>query len=161
MPEPIPMTAENLARLRSEIETLKTQERAKIRADLAHARSFGDFNENAELDEAKRAHSALEGRIRQLEAILGRAQVVESSCASEISVDTKVTALDLQANEEIHFIIGLNGLSDSDAILVTPDSPMGRALIGKCVNDTIEVEAPGGSHKLQITAITFSAGSGA
>ena len=79
MPPPIPMTAEELERLRAELERLKTEGRRQAREELAKARSFGDFRENAEYDEAKRAHAMLEGRIRELGDLLGSAQVVEAA----------------------------------------------------------------------------------
>ena len=78
MSDSIPMTAEEVQRLRDELEHLKTTGRRHSREELAKAMSFGDFRENSELDEAKRAHSVLEGRIADLQTLLGRAKVVSA-----------------------------------------------------------------------------------
>jgi transcription elongation factor GreA len=151
----IPMTPENFKRLCAELETLKTTERRQIREALAHAMSFGDFSENAELDEAKRAHSTLEGRIAQLEKMISRAEVIDLAESDQISVGATVIAEDLARQEEICLLVGVGNHDHAEAIVVTPDSPIGRELMGKRAQDEIEVETPAGRQKYRILSIAY------
>ena len=155
MPAPIPMSAEEIGRLRAELEHLKTAGRRRAREELVRARSYGDFRENAEFAEAKRAQAMLEGRIAELGGILGRAEVAESGTTSRVAVGATVVVLDLEAAEEICFTVRASGHSESGATLVTPDSPMGRALMGKSLSDEVEVEAPSGKHRYRILSVSF------
>lgn len=157
----IPMSEEQLARLRAELARMKSEERKQIRVDLAHARAFGDFNENAELDEAKRAHAALEGKIAQLEKIIARAEVIDATEPDRVSVGAKVIAADLGTQEELHFSIGSGGLEDPEAIVVTPDSPLGRGLMGLRAQEEVEVETPVGKQRYKILAVEFPGNDGA
>jgi len=155
MPQQIPMTAEELARLRAEFERLKTQGRRQAREELAKARSFGDFRENAEYDEAKRAHAMLEGRIRELGDIIGSAQVVEALEGDRVTVGATVIAHDLETLEEIRFSLRATGPCDPDSILVTPGSPIGRGLMGRKVLDVVAVDTPSGKRQYRILSIAF------
>ena len=160
MANEIPMTAEDVARLHAELEGLKTEGRRRIRKDLAKALSFGDFRENAELDEAKRAHGILEGRIADLVQLLGRAEVVEPGDEARVAVGATVVASDLETQEEICLRVGVAGISETAGSLVTPDSPVGRALMGKAVSDEIEVQTPSGARRYRILSVTFPAREG-
>jgi transcription elongation factor GreA len=155
MPNPIPMTAEEIERLRAEMEDLKTQGRRRVREELAKALSYGDFTENAELDEAKRARAMLEGRIADLTQILGRAEVVVPGSGSCVTAGATIVACDLETMEEICLSVGLSAASEPAGRLVTPDSPMGRALMGKSVSDEVEVQTPSGTRRYRILSLTF------
>jgi transcription elongation factor GreA len=157
MAQEIPMTAVDYKRLKDEIELLKSQERARIREELAQARSYGDFSENAELEMAKQAHSALEGRIKQLEETFERAYVIESTGLAHVAVGATVTAADLETLDEICFNIGANGIHDHDGIVVTPDSPLGKGFMGKAAEDEVEVETPAGKRRYRVVAVEFAA----
>ena len=160
MANEIPMTAEDMARLHAELEELKTKGRRHIRKDLAKALSFGDFRENAELDEAKRAHGILEGRIDDLVQLLGRAEVVEPGGDGRVVVGATVVASDLETQEEICLCVGVTEASETAGSLVTPDSPVGRALMGKVVSDEIEVQTPSGARRYRLLSVTFPAREG-
>lgn len=155
MPNQIPMTADEIERLRAELKELKSHGRRRIREELAKALSYGDFSENAELDEAKRARSMLEGRIADLTQILGRAEVVVPGSGSCVTAGTTVLACDLETMEEICFSIGLSPDSELAGLPVTPDSPMGRALMGKSVLDEVEVQTPSGKRRYRILSLTW------
>lgn len=155
MPEPVLMTAEELERLRAELERLKTEGRRQVREELARARSFGDFHENAEFDEAKRAQGTLEGRILQLESVIGRAKVMERAAADRVAVGATVIASDLETQEKVRFSIRAQGPCEPAAILATPDSPIGRSLMGKRMLDVVEVETPSGKRRLKILSVAF------
>ena len=155
MPNPIPMTADEIERLRAELEELKSHGRRRIREELAKALSYGDFTENAELDEAKRARAMLEGRITDLTQILGRAEVVIPGSGSCVTAGATIVACDLETMEEICFSIGLSPASELAGLPVTPDSPMGRALMGKSVLDEVEVQTPSGKRRYRILSLTW------
>jgi transcription elongation factor GreA len=157
VPNEIPMTAEDVARLEAELQDLKTEGRRRVRKDLAKALSFGDFRENAELDEARRAHGILEGRIADLIQLLGRVEVIEPGEDSRVAVGATVVASDLETQEEICLCLGMAGTSEVAGLLVTPDSPVGRALIGKAVSDEIEVQTPSGARRYRLLSVTFPA----
>jgi transcription elongation factor GreA len=149
------MTAKEIARLRAELEHLKTVGRRRAREELVRARSYGDFRENAEFEEAKRAQAVLEGRIAELEDILGRAQVAESSGASRVAVGATVVVCDLESADELRFAVLASGQPEEGEIAATPDSPMGRALMGKGPSDEVEVETPSGKHRYRIVSVSF------
>jgi transcription elongation factor GreA len=149
------MTADEIERLRAELEELKSQGRRRVREDMAKAMSYGDFRENAELDEAKRARAMVEGRIVDLTQILGRAEVVAPGNSSSVTVGATVVVCDLETTEEACFSIGSSPESEPKGIAVTADSPMGRALMGKSVPDEIEVETPSGTRRYRIVSLTW------
>jgi transcription elongation factor GreA len=149
------MSAEEIGRLRAGLEHLKTTGRRHAREELVRARSYGDFREKAEFGETKRAQAVLEGRIAELEGILGRAQVAESGTASRVAVGATVVVRDLAAAEEICFTVRATGHAEPGATVVTPDSPMGRALMGKSPPDEVEVETPSGEHRYGILSVSF------
>jgi len=155
VPALIPMSAEEIGRLRAELEHLKTTGRRRAREELVRARSYGDFRENAEFGEAKRAQAVLEGRIAELEDILGRAQVAESGTASWVAVGATVVVVNLEAGEEICFTVRATGHTEPGATVVTPDSPMGRALMSKGPSDEVEVETPSGKHRYRVLSVSF------
>jgi transcription elongation factor GreA len=149
------MTAEELERLRSELDHLRTEGRRRTREELAKALSFGDYSENAELDEAKRAYGILEGRIADLTILLGRAELVEPGTDSRVTVGTVVTATDLETMESVCFRVGVSVDSQPGDVCVTPDSPVGRALMGKSVSDEVEVQTPSGTCRYRIGSLSL------
>ena len=156
MPESIPMSAEEIARLEAEFERLKTEGRRNAREELVRARAYGDFRENAEFEEAKRAQSVLEGRIVELGDILGRAKLAEPGTASQVAVGAAVTVIDCETQAEFRFNVRATAaaaLNDLDTITVTPDSPIGRALMGKAADDEIEVATPSGTRRYRILTV--------
>jgi transcription elongation factor GreA len=154
VPNEIPMTAEDVARLEAELQELKTEGRRHVRKDLAKALSFGDFRENSELDEARRAHGILEGRIADLIQLLGRVAIIDPGDDSRVAVGATVVASDLETQEEICLCLGMAG-TEVAGLLVTPDSPVGRALMGKAVSDEIEVQTPSGARRYRLLSVTF------
>ena len=159
MPEPIFMTAEEIERLQGELERLKTQGRRRAREELVKARSYGDFRENAEFAEAKRAQSILEGQIKELEGVLGRAPVRPPGAVSRVAVGATVVAVDLETLNELRFNMSRAAQPESERISVTPDSPIGRALMGKEALDEVEVETPAATRRYRILSVIFGEGS--
>lgn len=141
------MTHEGYRILRKELDQLKTTGRDEIAARIKEARSFGDLSENAEYDEAMNAQAIMEARIAKLEAELKDAVVLDEN---EISTDIVKTGLrvklyDVDMEEEVEYKILGKSQSDPDNGIISDQSPVGRALIGKALGETVSVETPSGA----------------
>jgi transcription elongation factor GreA len=155
MPKPLYLTADELERLDAELTHLKTAGRRQVRDTLVRSRAYGDFRENAEFDEAKRQQGMMEARILELENIVGVAQVIETTDTDRVAVGATVIACDLETSEEMTFCVRTAGPGDPTAITVTPDSPIGKCLMGKAVLDVAEATTPSGTRKYKIVSIAF------
>ena len=158
MSEKLPMTADGLAKLKSELDNLKNSERPNIIKAIAEAREHGDLSENAEYHAAREKQSFIEGRISELENKISRAEVIDISSLdnSKITFGATVKITDL-SNDETHTykIVGADE-SDIEKNLISISAPLGRAMINKTVNDIIEVTTPGGVKEYQINSIKYS-----
>ena len=158
MSEKLPMTADGLAKLKSELESLKNSERPNIIKAIAEAREHGDLSENAEYHAAREKQSFIEGRISELENKISRAEVIDISSLdnSRIAFGATVQITDL-SNDKIHTftIVGADE-SDIEKNLISISAPLGRAMINKTLNDVIEVTTPGGLKEYQINSIKYS-----
>tara|TARA_B100001939_G_C16856830_1_gene580004 strand:+ start:514 stop:990 length:477 start_codon:yes stop_codon:yes gene_type:complete len=158
MSEKLPMTAEGLAKLKSELENLKNSERPNIIKAIAEAREHGDLSENAEYHAAREKQSFIEGRISELENKISRAEVIDISSLdnSKITFGATVKITDLSSDEtHIYTIVGADE-SDIEKNLISISAPLGRAMINKTINDVIEVTTPGGLKEYQINSIKYS-----
>ena len=138
-------------RLKAELAGLKTEGRARASSAIGAARSHGDFRENAEYDAAKEEQGKMEARIRQLEDMLAIAKVGEAPDGEAVQAGMVVTTVD-EDGDELTFLLGsredrVDGLS-----VVSAQSPLGRALVGARVGDTVRYEAPAGTFKVTVTA---------
>ncbi|HET7335558.1 MAG TPA: transcription elongation factor GreA [Rhizomicrobium sp.] len=155
--ERIPMTASGYKSLEDEITQLKSVERPAVIAMIAEARAHGDLSENAEYHAAKEKQSFIEGRVIELEDMIGRAEVID---VSKLSGDTvkfgaTVTLVDEDTDEEKKFQIVGDMEADAKSGRISISSPIARALIGKSVGDTVEVTSPGGSRSYEILEVRF------
>src|ERR1700684_3215762 len=151
------MTASGLQRLEEELRHLKSVERPHIIQAIAEARSHGDLSENAEYHAAKEAQSLNEGRVAELEDKLSRAEVIDVSklSGSTVMFGATVTLVDEDTDEEkVYQIVG-ESEADVKAGRVSITSPTARALIGKKVGDTVEVNTPGGGKSYESLKIVF------
>ena len=158
MNEKLPMTADGLAKLKSELENLKNSERPNIIKAIAEAREHGDLSENAEYHAAREKQSFIEGRISELENKISRAEVIDISSLdnSKITFGATVKITDLSSDEtHIYTIVGADE-SDIEKNLISISAPLGRAMINKTINDVIEVTTPGGLKEYQINSIKYS-----
>jgi len=158
MVEKVPMTVAGYAALEEELKRRTSEERPRIIEAIAEARSHGDLSENAEYHAAKEAQSHNEGRIAELEDQLSRAEVIDVSKLSGTSVifGAKVKVVNEDTDEErVYQIVG-DAEADVKEGRISISSPIARALIGKCVGDTVEVTAPGGSHSYEILEVAFN-----
>ncbi|MGC8468794.1 MAG: transcription elongation factor GreA [Acetobacteraceae bacterium] len=152
-----PMTAPGLARLEDELRQLRSVERPAIIRQIAEARAHGDLSENAEYHAARERQSFIEGRIAELEEIVGAAEVIDPAALSgeHIKFGATVRLLDEESEREASYqIVGLHE-ADIKSGRLSVTSPLAKALIGKRVGDTVSVPAPGGDRSYEILEIRF------
>ncbi|QLP97541.1 MAG: transcription elongation factor GreA [Rhodoblastus sp.] len=155
--EKLPMTAAGYAALEAELKRRQQEERPRIIAAIAEARSHGDLSENAEYHAAKEAQGHNEGRIHELEDKLARAEIIDPSKLSGkvIKFGATVTLIDEDTEEERKFQIVGESEADVKSGKVSITSPTARALIGKTVGDSVEVNTPGGGKSYEILKVAF------
>jgi transcription elongation factor GreA len=153
----IPMTREGYESLLKELKRLKEVERPKIIKEIAEARSHGDLSENAEYDAAKEKQGMLEKKIGETEDKIAKAQIIESSDidTSRVVFGVSVQLKDEGSGDEITYRIV--GADESDVKMgkISVNSPLARALIGREVNDLVEVKIPAGVKVFRIIGICF------
>ncbi len=155
--ERVPMTAPGLVKLEDEVRNLKHVERPAVIRAIAEARAHGDLSENAEYHAAKERQGFIEGRILELEDIIGRAQVIDPSKLSgkTVKFGATVTVVDEDTDKEATYQIVGDMEADLKEKRVSLSSPIARALIGKSVGDSVEVAAPGGAKSYEIVKVRF------
>lgn len=155
MAKKIQLTAEGLKMLQGELETLKTQGRTEIAEKIRVARGYGDLSENSEYDEAKNEQAKIEARIIELEKMLENYELIEESGDTDsVSIGVTVTVFDELRKSEFSYKIVGSAEANPMKGLISDDSPVGRALVGAKVGDTVSVEAPVGELKFKIVSIT-------
>lgn len=140
------------ARLEEELHELTTSGRAHIEARIAEARSHGDLKENADYDAAKNEQGLMEARIRQLQYILQHAEVRESQSTDVVEIGSVVTVIDADGDEMEYFVAPPENKAPG-MLLASPASPLGVALIGARVGDTVSYAAPGGTFEVTIASV--------
>ena len=154
--EKIPMTRGGFDQLDAELRDLKGTERPAIIAAIAEAREHGDLSENAEYHSAREKQSFIEGRIKELEAILSLAEVIDpSKLSGSIKFGATVTLVDEDSEEERTYQIVGEAEADLERGLLNIRSPLARALIGKDEGDSVEVVTPGGGKAYEIISVQF------
>ncbi|QLQ25904.1 MAG: transcription elongation factor GreA [Dechloromonas sp.] len=154
----VPLTVAGAAKLREELQRLKTIERPKVVAAIAEARSHGDLSENAEYDAAKERQGFLEGRIKDLEGKLSNAQIIDPAlldadgrCVFGATVDLE----DQESGDAVTYQIVGEDEADIKLGKLSFGSPMARALIGKYAGDIAQVQAPGGIREFEIIDVRY------
>ena len=155
--EKFPITAAGHSALVAEFLRLQQVERPRIIQAIAEARTHGDVSENAEYHAAKEAQSINEGKIAELEDKLQRAEVIDVSKLSGTTVKfgATVTLVDEDTDEQKVFQIVGDSEADVKSGRVSISSPTARALIGKKVGDSVEVNTPGGGKSYEILKVAF------
>jgi len=152
MDEPTFLTQAAYDKLSAELERLTSVGRDEISDRIAEARSHGDLKENADYDAAKNEQGMMEARIRQLSALLENAEVGTADNSDVVSVGSVVTVVD-EDGDEIRFFVAPPENRVPGLMLASPGSPVGEALLGAAVGDTVGYEAPGGRFSLTVSAI--------
>ncbi|MDA7424984.1 transcription elongation factor GreA [Thalassococcus lentus] len=154
--EKILITRAGHTALEVELKTLKSKERPEIIQAIAEARELGDLKENAEYHSAREKQGFIEGRIKELEGVLGLTEVIDPSTLSgAVKFGATVTLVDEDTDEEKTWqIVGEHEASVEKGLL-NIKSPIARALIGKEEGDSVEVRTPGGEKSYEILQIEY------
>jgi transcription elongation factor GreA len=155
--ERFPITIAGHVALEAEFNRRQQVERPRIVQAIAEARAHGDLSENAEYHSAKEAQSHNEGRIVELEDMLQRAEVIDVSKLSGSTIKFGATVTLVDGDTEVKKVFQLVGESEADVKSgkVSITSPTARALIGKKVGETVEVNTPGGGKSYEILKIVY------
>jgi len=148
------LTAEGLNKIERELDELRTIHRKRVADRIRDSKQFGELAENSEYEDAKTEQAFVEGRIEELKRILTQARVVEQDeiPTDRVGIGSIVKVLDLAFNDEWEFsIVGSIEANGEDKI--SNESPVGEALLGRRVGDTVEARTPGGSSRYQIVSI--------
>ena len=153
----VPMTAGGFAALEVELKHRQQVERQRIIQAISEARALGDLSENAEYHAAKEAQSLNEGRIMELESLIGRADIIDISKlgGDTIKFGATVKLIDDDTEEEKLYQIVGEPESDVRSGKVSIGSPIARALIGKKVGDSVQVNTPGGGKSYEVVDVAF------
>lgn len=153
----VPMTQRGYDALIEELRMRSQEERPRIVAAISEARAHGDLSENAEYHAAKEAQALNEGRITELESLTGRAEVinVKSMTGNTVRFGATVTLIDEDTEAEKTWQIVGDQEADVKQGKISISSPIARALIGKTVGDSVEVQAPGGVRSYEIDAVKY------
>ncbi len=152
----IPLTRAGFDKLEAELKTLKSVERPAIIKAIAEAREHGDLSENAEYHSAKEKQSFIEGRIKELEGVIGRADVIDpAKLSGPVKFGATVKLVDEDTDEEKTYQIVGEYEADIEAGKLNLASPIARALIGKEEGDAIEVRTPGGEKFYEILDVSY------
>jgi transcription elongation factor GreA len=150
------VTQETFDKMREELQKLKSVDRPAASRAIAEAREKGDLKENAEYDAAKEAQGMLESKIKQLEASISNAKIVDTKTidTSKVTILTKVTITNQATNKTITYQLVGEKEADLKAGKISASSPIGKGLIGKKVGEIAEVQAPNGVMKFKVDNIT-------
>ena len=154
--EKIPLTQQGFDKLDEELKRLKSKERPAVIRAIAEAREHGDLSENAEYHAARESQSHIEGRIKDLEAIISRANVIDPKTLSgSIKFGATVRLIDEDTEDEKVFQIVGEPEANIEQNLLNMQAPLARALIGKEPGDGVEVKTPGGTKCYEILEVKF------
>jgi len=153
----LPMTLAGVAKLKHELKQLKTVERPKNVRDIEEARAHGDLSENAEYHAAKDKQGQIEGRTRFIEDIIARAEVIDvrKFDGDQVKFGATVTLSDEETGNQVKYRIVGEFEADLKQRQVSITSPIARALIGREVGDSVQVQAPGGAREYEILSVEF------
>ncbi len=154
--EKIPMTRGGFIALDEELKQLKSVERPAIIRAIAEAREHGDLSENAEYHSAREKQSFIEGRVKELEAFISLAEVIDpTKFSGAIKFGATVDLVDEDSGEEKTFQIVGETEANIERNLLNIRSPLARALIGKDEGDSVDVVTPGGKRSYEIISIKY------
>lgn len=152
----IPLTAKGFAKLDAELKRLKSVERPEVIRAIAEAREHGDLSENAEYHAARERQSFIEGRIKELEGMIGRSEVIDvTRLSGPVKFGATVVLLDEDSEEEKTYQIVGEAEAAIEQGLLNMNAPLARALIGKEPGDSVEVRTPGGLRSYEIRTVSF------
>ena len=153
----VPITTKGFSTLEGELRNRQQVERPRIIQAISEARAHGDLSENAEYHAAKEAQGLNEGRIMELESLIARAEIIDVSKlkGDRVKFGATVKLVDEDTEEEKTYQIVGEPEADVRSGRVSVTSPIARALMGKGVGDTVEVNTPGGGKSYEIVDVMF------
>lgn len=155
MAKSVQLTKDGLEKLKNELEKLKTVGRTDIAEKIRVARGYGDLSENSEYDEAKNEQAKIEARIIELEKMLEDVVIINDEVSTdEVTIGVTVTVFDEEFDEELTYRVVGSAEADPMNGLISDDSPVGKALLGKKVDDEVLAETPMGEIKFKIVGIS-------
>ena len=150
------MTVSGYTDLDMELKKLRSLERPAIIKAIAEAREHGDLSENAEYHSAREKQSFIEGRIKELESLIGLAEIIDvSKLSGPITFGATVTLIDEDTEIEITYKFVGEFEADLEKNLLNIKSPLARALIGKDVGDSVDVKTPGGLRSYEVIKVAY------
>jgi transcription elongation factor GreA len=152
----VPMTREGLERLEKELEHLRTVRRQEVAERIHQSKELASAQNNAEYEEAKNEQAFVEGRIMTLERLIQNATIIDEEAAhhsGRVALGSKVTAVTAEGKKMEYTIVGPAEARPTDG-LISNESPVGRALLGKRVGDEVQVQVPAGVLRLTIESIS-------
>ena len=155
--ERVPMTPSGYKKMQEELRRLKTVDRQEVIKQIEFARSLGDLSENAEYETAKQRQSFVEGRIQELESKISRAEIIDPAelrNKDRVTFGVTVKLENLETGETVTYQLVGPDESEPDNGFISITSPIGRALIGKQVDDDVQVHAPGGMREFVVLEIS-------
>ena len=144
--------------LRNELNELKTVKRPAVIAAIAEARAHGDLKENAEYHAAREQQGFIEGRIKDIDAKLSHAQVIDVTsmdAGGRVIFGATVDVIDLESDEKLTYQIVGEDEADIQQGLISVNSPIARGLIGKEEGDVAEINTPGGQREFEILEVRY------
>ena len=149
------LTPEGLQKLEGELDEAKTIKRKEIAEKIKQALAFGDISENAEYDQAKNEQAQLEEKIAKLEDMLRNAKIIEEDeiTTDKVGVGSKVKVLDMEFDEQMEYTIVGSAEANPYSGKISNESPVGKALLGGKIDETIDVQVPDGIIKFKIIDI--------
>ena len=155
MADRVPMTARGYEQIKQDLKQLRSVDRPKNVEDIEEAIAHGDLSENAEYHAAKEHQGHLEARIALLEDRIARAQVIDPSSqdTDQVRFGCTVRPQDVETGDEVRYMIVGEDESDASQGRISVTSPVGRALVGKAVDDSVEVKVPKGTREFDVLEI--------
>lgn len=154
----IPITVRGAKKLQEELSQLKSVDRPAVIEAIASAREHGDLKENAEYHAAREQQGFIEGRIKEIEAKLSNANIIDVTSVNangKVVFGATVDVADEQTGDEMTYQIVGEDEADIKNNMISVSSPIGRAMIGKEAGDVAEVQTPGGLRSLEIVEIKY------
>ena len=150
------MTSSGYNDLDMELKKLRSSERPTIIKAIAEAREHGDLSENAEYHSAREKQSFIEGRIKELESVIGLAEIIDiSKLSGAIKFGATVKLIDEDTELEVTYKFVGEFEADLEKNLLNIKSPLARALIGKDIGDSVDVKTPGGTRSYEVLVVGY------
>ena len=148
------LTQEGLDEIKKELEELKLVKRPEVIEALKEARAQGDLSENAEYDAARNEQAVVESRIKELEAMVENAKVIEKTNSDVVSIGSNVTLEYVEDNEKEEYSIVGSKEADPFSNKISNESPIAQAILGKRKGATVSVDSPNGKYDVKIIAVS-------